>query len=891
MPHQRLPVHRTILVVDVEGFGDRRRTNPCQVVVRDGLYRVVRQALRAADIEWEDCHREDRGDGVFLLAPADVPKARFVESLLGALVQALRGHNSARPVEERIRLRMVLHAGEVAYDDHGVTSAAINLAFRLLDAAALKAALAGSPGLLAVITSSWFFDEVVRHSSGADPATYRPVRVSVKETSTVGWICLPDSPYPSDRRYLTAAPRDPGTPVPSQLPPAPRSFVGRAAELAALTTALTTAAEQCATVVISAIGGTGGIGKTWLALYWAHQNVRRFPDGQLFVNLRGYDPSGQPMSTAAAVRGFLDAFEVDPGRIPADADAQVALYRRLVAGRRMLIVVDNARDTGQVLSLLPDCSSCTVVVTSRHQLIGLVTAHDAQPLALDVLTGAEARDVLARRLGPDRLDAEPEATAALLACCAGFPLPLGIVAARARLHPEVPLAVFAAELRDASSRLDALDTSDMHASFRAALSWSYHALDAAAAKVFRFLGLAPGPDIGLPAAASLTAQSTTHTQLVLQRLDEAHLVQQHQPGRYRMHDLVKLYATERAVRDDPGQQREAGLRRLVDHYTHTALVADRLLYPHRAPVVLDPPAPGSNPHPLTDRTAAMEWFTTEHPHLLAAQQIAVEEGWHARVWQLAWTLTSFYQRRGRRQEAVAAWRTGVAAAEHLDDPATQSRARRLLGRACARLGRHDEAVEQLHQALTLAEHTDDVSGQALTHMVLVVAWERRGEVQRAREHARQALCLLRDLDEPVWEAEALNWMGWLSARLGEHDLASTHCRAALDLCRRHHDRDGEAGTLDSLGYLAHRTGRHAEAVDYYERALILFRDLGDAYAEADTLDRLGHAYAAQRQHSQALAAWRQAWELYHAQHRVEDAERVHHQLDATSAHHTIVLPG
>lgn len=210
MERPRAAVHRTIIVVDVEGFGDARRTLPHQLTIREGLYRVLREAFGNAGVAWSACHREDRGDAVFVLAPADIPKALFVESVPYALVTALRAHNAShRADEERIRLRMALHAGEVAYDEHGVTSSAVNLAFRLLDATPLKAVLAGSPGVLALITSAWFFDDVVRHCPVAEPATYRPVRVAVKETTTVGWICLPDHPYPSDPATLSSLPPAP----------------------------------------------------------------------------------------------------------------------------------------------------------------------------------------------------------------------------------------------------------------------------------------------------------------------------------------------------------------------------------------------------------------------------------------------------------------------------------------------------------------------------------------------------------------------------------------------------------------------------------------------------------------------------------------------------------
>ncbi|MGH3623143.1 MAG: ATP-binding protein, partial [Sciscionella sp.] len=386
----------------------------------------------------------------------------------------------------------------------------------------------------------------------------------MKETSTVGWVCLPDHPYPSDVASLTAPPRDPATPVPRQLPAPPRWFTGRARELATLTTALDEMAEQNNTVVISALAGTGGIGKTWLALHWANQHLDRFPDGQLFVNLQGFAPSRTPMTPATAVRSFLDAFGVDPARIPVDLDAQVGLYRSLVAGRRMLIVLDNARDATQVTPLLPGSPTCTVLVTSRDRLQGLVTGHGARPLPVDVLSESEARELLAARLGAQRVAAEPEAVAELLACCGGFPLALSIVAGRAQAHSEFPLAVLAAELREAATRLGALDEDDPAASLPAVLSWSYRALTSEHARVVGLLGIVPGPDIGLPAVASLTALPTSRVRAVLRVLERVSLLHQDTPGRYRMHDLVRLYVAEHAGRDQPEDVQEAALRQLAD---------------------------------------------------------------------------------------------------------------------------------------------------------------------------------------------------------------------------------------------------------------------------------------------------------------------------------------
>ncbi|QUQ64764.1 AfsR/SARP family transcriptional regulator [Kutzneria sp. CA-103260] len=672
----------------------------------------------------------------------------------------------------------------------------------------------------------------------------------------------------------TASSRRP--PVPHQLPAPPRWFTGRTTELAALTQAMNAGSESGATVVISAIGGAGGIGKTWLALYWAHQHLDRFPDGQLYVNLRGFDPTGQPMPAAAAVYGFLDTLGVAPDSTPVDLDAQAALYRSLVAGKRMLILLDNAADTTQIAPLLPGSPTCTVVVTSRNRLTGLSSTHGARPLALDVLDEPAARDLLAHRLGADRLTAEPEAAAELLACCAGLPLALSIVAGRAQTHPGFPLAGLAAELRDATTRLNVLDEDAPAASLPAVLSWSYRALTDEQTRVFGLLGIAPGPDISVPAVASLTALPVGQAMAVLRALERVSLVQQQVPGRYRMHDLVGLFAADKARRDHPEADREAALRRLVDFYLHTAHAADRLLDPHARRVRLASPAPGTHPQPLPDMPAALAWFDIEHPNLLAAQHTATSHAWHDTVWQLAWALASFQRRRGHRHDALAVWRAALTAAEHLPDPTTRALTHRRLGRAYADLGHHDDAIGHLHQALALAEHHHDPTTRALTHATLAWAWERRGDDRRALDHATQALNLYRTLDQPVWEAQALNQVGWHAARLGDYDTARAHCQAALAL---HHHPHGEAETLDSLGYIDHHTGHHHQAIHHYQRALTLLRGLGDTYNSADTLDRLGHPRAALGQHEQARTVWREALELYRQQGRDEDAERVQRQLD------------
>ncbi|MBB5959567.1 tetratricopeptide (TPR) repeat protein [Saccharothrix tamanrassetensis] len=875
-------VHRTIVVVDVEGFGDPSRTLPHQLGTRAGLYRVVAEALGAAGVPWEDCYHEDRGDGVLVLVPPGHAKAPLVEVLPGALVEAVRAHNDTSPAAQRTRLRVAVHAGEVVFDRHGVTSTAVTTAFRLLDAPPVRQALARSPGLVALVVSRWLFDEVVRQSAVLDPATFRPVPVEVKEFRDTAWIALPDHPHPADQgvpdRPANPAAADGSGVTPRQLPGAPAPFVGREEYLAALDRALTAADADPATgtaVVISALGGAGGIGKTWLALHWAHRHADRFPDGQLFVDLRGFSPDSSPLQPAAAVRGFLDALGIAPGGLPVDPDAQAALYRSLVADRRMLIVLDNAATTDQVVPLLPGTPTCTVLVTGRTKLASLIDRHGARHVQLDVLSPGEARAVLSERLGDGRVAAEPEATGELIELCGRYPLALAITARHAATRPQVPLAEFAAELRDLG--LDMLDDDDPAASLPTVLSWSLRRLTDEQRTVLALLGIAPGPDIDLSAAASLTGLPPAEARKALRALEGASLLDRRPRGRYAMHDLVRAYAAVTAHDDLSEPVRRAALERVVDFYLHAAHTADRLLDPHRTPIRLAPPAPGTHPHPLSDRPAALAWLDTHHAHLLAAQHTATGHDRHQAVWDLAWTLGTFQLRQGHRHDALAVWQAATDAATHLADPATRAHAHRLLGRAHTELGQHEQAVVHLHQALA-TEHHDRIE-QAHTHRALARVWELQGDNRQALKQAGHALDLFRGLDQPMWETVVLNDVGWYAALSGEYDTARDHCQAALALHRRHRHPEGEADTLDSLGYIEHRTGHHHRATHHYQQALNLYRTLGIATKAADTLDRLGHPHAALGRHEQARAVWREALDLYRTQEREVDAQRVRQQLD------------
>ncbi|WP_369217938.1 ATP-binding protein, partial [Streptomyces flavofungini] len=675
-------------------------------------------------------------------------------------------------------------------------------------------------------------------------------------------------------------------PAPRQLPAPPAVFTGRAKELDLLTDALDASSSAGGgtggpsgpgrTMVISAIGGIGGLGKTWLALRWAHENADRFPDGQLYVNLRGFDPAEQPMPGALVLRGFLDALHADADSVPADPEAQAALYRSLVAGRRMLILLDDARDADQVRPLLPGSPSCTVVITSRSRLTALVATHGARLVPLDVLGRDEAHRLLVGHLGARRVEAEPESVAALIDHCAGLPLALGIVAARAANHPDFPLSVLAAELDRSDDRLDALDVGDLTASLRAAFAASHRALSASAGTLFVHLGLAPGPDIGLAAAAGLAALPRTRTRALLTELESAHLVRQERPGRYRTHDLVRLYAAELA-REQPGQDGDAALTRLVDFYVHTAYAANRCLDGPHTPfdTALEPAAPGSAPLDFTDTAAALRWFDEEHACLLAVQSLALATGRRPQVWQLAWSLISYHQGGYHLAEYLTVWRAALTAAgQHGEDPAPRALAHWRYGHARSLTGEHAEALDHLGRALALAERTDDTAGQAHICRTLGRVWEQRGDDERALEHALRALTLYQRIGNQNWLANQLNAVGWMKAQLGHHEEARAHCEQALRLYDEHGRPSDAASTLDSLGYIAHRTGRFTRAVEYYRRALVLFREHADASNEADTLANLAESHDALGEAGPARRARQEALALYEAQDRAAPAERM-----------------
>ncbi|WP_238434247.1 helix-turn-helix domain-containing protein [Micromonospora tarensis] len=537
-------------------------------------------------------------------------------------------------------------------------------------------------------------------------------------------------------------------PVPRQLPPALPGFVGRAAQLAQLDSesagiGVAGEVDGVAPVAVLTLSGTAGVGKTTLAVHWAHRIADRFPDGQLYVDLRGFDSTGTVVTAVEAVRGFLEALEVPPERIPTHLPAQVGLYRSLLASRRVLVLLDNARDVEQVRPLLVGSPSCLVLVTSRNRLVGLIATEGARPINVDLLSTAEAWQLLARRLGADRLAAEPQAVDEIIERCAHLPLALAVLAARGAANPAFPLTALAAELRAAPRPLDSFDGGDAGSDVQAVFSWSYQSLTPAAARLFRLLGCHPGPDIGFAAAASLAGLPRAQVPRLLAELALAHLVTEPAAGRFGAHDLLRAYAAEQAERLEPAEARRAAIRRGLDHYLHTAHAAALLLQPGRDPVILPAAAPGVLPEEITDHGQALAWFTVEYPVLLAAVAHARRTGFDGRAWQLAWTLVDFLQRRGRWPDLAVAQRAALAGAQRVGDRLGQANAHRDLARVLSRLGRVNEAARNYRQALMIFEALGDHTGQARTHRAFGAMLDGLGRHAEALEQSERALALYR----------------------------------------------------------------------------------------------------------------------------------------------------
>jgi tetratricopeptide (TPR) repeat protein/transcriptional regulator with XRE-family HTH domain len=649
--------------------------------------------------------------------------------------------------------------------------------------------------------------------------------------------------------------------VPRQLPAVVPHFLGRGDELRVLTSMLEQTAAAGGTVVISAIGGTAGVGKTALALNWAHQAAARFPDGQLYVNLRGFDP-GPPMSAADALAGFLRALGAAGPDVPLELDERAARYRSMLAGRRMLIVLDNAANVDQVRPLLPGTAGCMTVVTSRDALVGLVARDGAQRLELDLLPLRDAIGLLRALIG-DRVNAEPAAAAALASRCCQLPLALRVAAELAAARPAVPLADVVAELTDQERRLDLLDANgDPRTAVRAVLSFSYEHLDPAAAGGFRVAGLHPGPSLDAYVAAALAGVGLQRATSLLEQLARAYLVQPAGPGRYGMHDLLRDYAREVALAVDDRAALRTAVTRLLDYYLYTAAAAMDTLAPaerHRRPRIAPPGTPSPT---LTDEGLARAWLDAERASLVAATEYAAANGWPGYASRLAATLFRYLDSGGYFPEASVIHGHAHRDAQEAGDRVGESTALISLGVVDLQQGRHLRAASHLHEAISVCRETGDRIGQAEALTNLGVTDLRQGRYEPAAGYLERALALCREAGDRAGEAHALINLGFIYGRQGRSQQAVVHLTEALALCCAIGDRASEAHVLAKLGAADLRRGGHRRAADRARQSLTIFRESGNRHGEAYALDTLGRIELIQGGYQQAAGHHRRAIELF-----------------------------
>jgi tetratricopeptide (TPR) repeat protein/transcriptional regulator with XRE-family HTH domain len=667
-------------------------------------------------------------------------------------------------------------------------------------------------------------------------------------------------PYPRSMRLLAAALEGTGSlpvaaarqAVPRELPAPVRHFTGRAAELDQLSELAT--ADEVPALVICAVGGTAGVGKTALAVQWAHQVADRFPDGQLHVNLRGYDPA-EPVSAADALAGFLRTLGVPGTEIPDATEDRARLYRSRLAGRRVLVLLDNARDAEQVRPLLPGDPACAAVVTSRDALAGLVAADGAQRLDLDVLPEADAIDLLRSLIGP-RADEDPDAAALLAGLCARLPLALRIAAELAAARPTAPLADLASEL--AADRLDLLEAGEDRADVRAVFSWSFRQLPDDVAAAFALLGLHPGDDLDAHAAAALTGNTVGQARRVLGQLHRASLLQSAGPGRYAMHDLLRAYAREQAAAGDAGGRCHRALTRLFGYYLAAAGAAMDILHPAEARYRPRVPRATAEMPAMRGEAGARAWLDTERTNLVAVIVHCAGHGWPRHATDLAATLFRYLISGSHLPEALTIYGHALQAARRSGDLAAEAEVLNNLGSITMLTGHFRDAAGLFQAALARYRRCHDQPGQAQALQNLGTTEIQQHNHQAAVGYYREAIAAYDNVEDSLGAAHTLTRLAGAETELGWHDQASQHLLLALPVFRQANDQGGEALTLNGIGVLNASRGQLAQAAVFFEQALAIYRRIDNRNGVAAQLHNLGDVSLHQGKYQRASRYLRQA---------------------------------
>jgi DNA-binding SARP family transcriptional activator len=702
----------------------------------------------------------------------------------------------------------------------------------------------------------------------AAPATFAPpTHASPAPAVPAPAMEAPPAPEPPGRprggarrvAYAEFARRD--RMVPQQLPQDVPGFTGRDDELAQLDGVLLR--NGIRTAAIASVAGTAGVGKTALAVHWAHRVRDDFPDGSLFVDLRGFNPTAQPAQPDEVLERFLRALDVPPAVIPATLEERAALYRTQLSRRRMLIVLDNAASSEQVRWLLPGSASCPVVITSRSRLAGLVARDGARRIPLGLLSQAEAVALLRQVVMPARVDAEPAAAARLTKLCANLPLALRLAGERVSARPHLKLTDLIKELANEYDRLNLLTATDDDATaVRAAFSWSYRALGPDAARTFRLLGLHPGPDLSLEAVSALTGAGAQRARTLLHTLTDGHLLQETSHDRYQLHDLLRAYALDRAHADEPAEERAAAVRRLLDWYQHTADAADRVLMPQRLHVPLDPPEPAVHPSELPSPAAALAWCEGERLNLVAVTRFAAESGRHDVAWKIPCSLWSYFSVRSRWSDWFTTHDIGITAARRGGDRYGESLLLTSVANAYSAVGQYDEALRRFDRAIAISRQIGESWVEAAARTLLGITHRERWQLSEARENCEEALRLFRANSDAWGTAWALYTLGEVCVGLRQDVQALDHTTMALSLFEGIHDQWGRGRALSLIGQINRNLQRFDEATGYCHQAIVAAREIGNRLGEALALYTLGKVQCDTRRTDAARASWQKALVIF-----------------------------
>ncbi|MFY1671571.1 AfsR/SARP family transcriptional regulator [Plantactinospora sp. WMMB334] len=738
-----------------------------------------------------------------LVAREELIDVRLTLGRHAALIGELRELRDVHPLRERFVGQLML-----ALYRCGRRAEALGV-FRTFNTA-----LRDEHGLEASVRLAELHQAILR----ADPAPQPASRGASREVP-------PSSPTPAPRAVA----------APAQLPGDVAGFTGRAGQLRRLEAFLPQwDGEPAAGVSIVVLTGSAGIGKTAMAVHWAHQVRHRFPDGQLHVNLRGY-AANAPLRPIDALARFLHTLGVPAEQVPAEVDEAAAMYRGRLADRRMLVLLDNANHPDQVRPLLPGGSGCMVLITSRDRLGGLVARDGAQQVVLDLLTPVESVALLTRVLGTERVAAEPDEVARLADLCGHLPLALRIAAAHLIGRPRRRVGDLVAELC-AGDRLAVLQVAgDEQAAVRAAFDLSYDALSVDDRRTFRLLGLVPGVDFTASAAAALADVAVERADRMLDRLANAHLVDQHADGRYALHDLLRIYAQDRVRNEEVPVRREAARQRLLDYYLYTAHSAAQLLYPQLLRLSCPAEPPPQNVPPLTGQPQALEWLDAERANLVAAVSHAADQGPYEAAWTLSDALRGYFFFRMYTVDWLTVASTGLAAAEAGGNLRAQASSHLSLGGLFWRQGDYTRALDRFSKALAIAERDGWEAGQGSALTTLGISYTELGQTRQALRHLTRAVELARRSSWQGGQQVALINLGFAYLNLGQLDRAERHTREALALSLEIGSRDGRANCLKNLGLLHYLRGRFDEAIEHLTQALSLYREIGNRGAEAITL--------------------------------------------------------